>query len=40
MNRTDNIQYKFQGDKIQRDEFIRLLCESVYQILNTSVEVK
>lgn len=35
MERTDNITYKFQGKNVDAEEFMRLLCESIKNILNS-----
>lgn len=40
MERTDNITYKFQGEYVNLEEFIRLLCESIKTALEVEANTK
>ena len=37
MKRTDNITYKFQGEIINLEEFMMLLCESIKNIFELEI---
>lgn len=40
MERVENIIYKTQGEVVDSDEFIRLLCESIKKILESKTDIK